>query len=192
VDEKYVITKNNIDFYPFKFPINYFYAGYYAGKAYYINIVTNANVFDFEFNPLEKFINFRTFDEDAQYLFFGILFSKNLLWCNSNENWLLSIDDIEHPYMVFENDSYTYICFKVGGGTHSIIVVGEHSIKEMMIGDVNNDGKVDLADLYLVWYAFGSYPGHPRWNVWADLDLNKKVDLKDIYMIIKEITLKDS
>ena len=191
VDEKYVIATNNVDFYPFKLPILYFNAGRFLGKSYYVNVITNASVSDFEFNPLEKFISFNLFSGGKQRLFFGVLISKNLLWCSSLENWSVTVDDVEHYYTVFVNNNYTYIFFEVEGGAHYVIIRGRHSIKEILpFGDVNNDGKVDFADLNLLYVAFGSCPGHPRWNIWADLNLDGRIDLKDVYLLIKEFVLR--
>jgi hypothetical protein len=52
-------------------------------------------------------------------------------------------------------------------------------------GDINGDKKVDIKDLVLVIKAFGSYPGHPKWNPNADVNSDGKVDIKDIVLIIK-------
>jgi hypothetical protein len=49
------------------------------------------------------------------------------------------------------------------------------------IADTNCDGKVDLKDYYSIAKAYGSYPGHPRWNPAADIVSDGKIDLKDIY-----------
>ena len=38
--------------------------------------------------------------------------------------------------------------------------------------DINNDGVVDMLDISIAAYAFGSYPGHPRWNPLADVNLS--------------------
>jgi hypothetical protein len=64
------------------------------------------------------------------------------------------------------------------------ILIGP-SLKVRFIGDLNGDGKVDLKDVYIVSLAFGSYPGHPKWNPMADLNGDNKVDLKDVYLVTK-------
>jgi len=55
-------------------------------------------------------------------------------------------------------------------------------VKIKIMGDINSDGKVDIRDVAIVAQAFGSYPGHPRWNPDADLDRNGKVDIRDLAM----------
>jgi hypothetical protein len=52
--------------------------------------------------------------------------------------------------------------------------------------DVNEDGKIDIKDIYLVAKAFGSTPEHPRWNPDADIDENQKIDIRDIYALAKD------
>ena len=48
------------------------------------------------------------------------------------------------------------------------------------LGDINGDGVVDILDIAMVARAYGSYPGHPRWNPNTDLDNNNKIDIIDI------------
>jgi hypothetical protein len=49
-----------------------------------------------------------------------------------------------------------------------------------MPGDVNMDGKVDTKDISILCKAFGSYPGHPRWNSAADENEDGIIDIFDI------------
>jgi hypothetical protein len=46
--------------------------------------------------------------------------------------------------------------------------------------DVNNDGRVEIIDVAIVAFAFGSTPGSPQWNPAADLDLNGIVNIIDV------------
>ncbi len=55
-----------------------------------------------------------------------------------------------------------------------------------LLGDVSGDGKVDILDIARAAKAFGSSPGHPRWNFMVDLDNNNKVDIKDIATAAKQ------
>jgi hypothetical protein len=50
-------------------------------------------------------------------------------------------------------------------------------------GDINGDGRIDLKDYYRVVAAYGSYPGHQKWDPEADLNGDGKVDLKDLYIV---------
>jgi len=63
-------------------------------------------------------------------------------------------------------------------GTDTILV-------SSLIGDVNVDGKVDVKDIQMAAMAFGSYPGHPRWNPNVNFIKDNKIDLKDIYLIAR-------
>jgi hypothetical protein len=51
--------------------------------------------------------------------------------------------------------------------------------------DLNNDGRVDMRDISIVASAFGSVPGHPRWNPVADVNDDGKIDLKDIALVAR-------
>jgi cytochrome c biogenesis protein CcdA len=47
-------------------------------------------------------------------------------------------------------------------------------------GDINGDGVVNILDLINVGSAFGSYPGHPKWNPLADLKKDNKINVLDL------------
>jgi hypothetical protein len=51
-------------------------------------------------------------------------------------------------------------------------------------GDINGDGKVDVADALLLAKAFGSNPSSPSWNANADLDGNGIVDIFDALLLV--------
>ena len=58
----------------------------------------------------------------------------------------------------------------------------------ILIGDITGpegepDGKVDIRDVTLVAYSFGSYPGDPRWNPIADLYPDNKINIRDIAIV---------
>jgi len=55
----------------------------------------------------------------------------------------------------------------------------------VLVGDVNKDAVVNIKDLALFGKAFGSYPGHPRWNPAADIDGNGIINIVDGTIIAK-------
>ena len=52
-------------------------------------------------------------------------------------------------------------------------------------GDLNRDGVVNILDLATAAVAYGSHPGHLRWNPVADLDENNIINILDITIIAK-------
>jgi hypothetical protein len=58
-------------------------------------------------------------------------------------------------------------------------------IKVRFLGDLSGDDRVDMEDLYIAAQAFGSSPGHPKWNPIADINLDNRVDMADLYIIAK-------
>jgi hypothetical protein len=52
-----------------------------------------------------------------------------------------------------------------------------------MVGDLNNDGVVDIRDISIAGRAFGSYPGHSRWNPNADINNDGIIDIRDVSII---------
>jgi PKD repeat protein len=51
--------------------------------------------------------------------------------------------------------------------------------------DLNEDGKVDILDLAVLCKAYGSYPGHPRWNSKADIIPDLIINILDVVKIAK-------
>jgi len=54
-----------------------------------------------------------------------------------------------------------------------------------ILGDLNGDGKIDIMDVAIASTAFGSYPGHSRWDERADIDGNGIVNTKDVALICR-------
>jgi hypothetical protein len=61
---------------------------------------------------------------------------------------------------------------------------GSDIIRVKMPGDINCDGKVDVRDVAAASVAYGSHPGHPRWNPMADENEDDRIDVKDLSSII--------
>lgn len=52
-----------------------------------------------------------------------------------------------------------------------------------LLGDINVDGYVELMDFFIESQAFGSYPGHPRWDVRCDINGDEYVELMDFFIL---------
>jgi len=52
--------------------------------------------------------------------------------------------------------------------------------------DLNHDSLVNILDIAVLGIAYGSYPGHERWNVYADLDINEIVNTLDLDVAAKD------
>ena len=60
------------------------------------------------------------------------------------------------------------------------------NVNQELSADVNQDGTVNTIDLTLIALAWGSYPGHPRWDERCDLDGNKIINIIDITLAARE------
>lgn len=56
-------------------------------------------------------------------------------------------------------------------------------IRPLIEGDINTDGKVDQNDLGMLATAYGSTPTEPNWNLSADINGNKIVEVQDLFVI---------
>jgi len=50
-------------------------------------------------------------------------------------------------------------------------------------GDINQDSKVDIEDLFLMAVAYHSTPLDPNWNYFADLNNDEAVDCEDLFIL---------
>jgi hypothetical protein len=70
---------------------------------------------------------------------------------------------------------------KIPTGSNTL---SDGTMQVRILGDLNGDGRVDMADVDILVKAFGSYPGHPRWNPAADVNNNGVVDLNDVVTVL--------
>jgi parallel beta-helix repeat protein len=54
-----------------------------------------------------------------------------------------------------------------------------------VLGDLNNDDKVNMIDIGIVASAFGSFPGHMRWKPEADINQDGIIDIRDIAIVAR-------
>ena len=52
-----------------------------------------------------------------------------------------------------------------------------------LLGDLNQDGIVNVLDAIQTATAFGSYPGHPNWNEQADINRDGVVNILDVIVL---------
>jgi len=93
--------------------------------------------------------------------------SSSLEFSGPEDEWdtfLIDFDANEIPIVTF--DGYVM----VEGGVYC---------------DLNNDGKVDVQDFAVAANAFGSCPGHRRWNPIADLNKDSIVNMIDMVLIAR-------
>jgi hypothetical protein len=55
------------------------------------------------------------------------------------------------------------------------------------VGDIDGDGRVTEADSNLLFQAFRSRPGHPRWNPDADLNGDLRVNGRDLQILLEAL-----
>ena len=63
-----------------------------------------------------------------------------------------------------------------------------HEIYATIMEDINDDGKVNVKDIFAAAKAFGSYafPYHERWDPRCDINFDNKINVKDIFAIAKK------
>lgn len=94
-----------------------------------------------------------------------------------------------HPcnsYIIKAEASYIQYEYNV---TNNVQIDGIVEIR--VLGDLDGDGLVDGKDISIISRAYGSYPGHPRWNPDADITGSQYlvpdefVDAKDLALVCR-------
>ena len=61
------------------------------------------------------------------------------------------------------------------------------NLKHLILeGDLNNDGIVNIEDIFIVAKAFQTKPGNEHWDPRADLDGNDLINIADLYEVAKD------
>jgi PKD repeat protein len=87
---------------------------------------------------------------------------------------------ITHSYKLSGNYTVTLTVTDSEGLTDNVTQTISVRERPLLPGDINGDGIVDYLDINIVCRAFGSYPGHPKWDPRADLNGDEFVDYLDI------------
>jgi len=66
----------------------------------------------------------------------------------------------------------------------SLTTDGSFSNLQIIPGDINEDGVVDINDAILASHAFGSTPSDPDWNPAADLNEDGQIDIFDLIILV--------
>jgi hypothetical protein len=52
--------------------------------------------------------------------------------------------------------------------------------------DIDRNGKVDIADIFILAKAYPSKPGDPKWNPKADVNKDGKIDINDVFQMAQD------
>ncbi|HAP32478.1 MAG TPA: hypothetical protein DCQ14_05435 [Firmicutes bacterium] len=58
----------------------------------------------------------------------------------------------------------------------------------LLAGDINNDGRIELADLAILSLAYGTAPGMANWDLHADLNGDGQVNMADLAILTGNYT----
>jgi len=79
---------------------------------------------------------------------------------------------LDTPYVIDENNT-----------DHYPLVSPYWYWSNPITGDLNKDMVVNIDDVMIPALAYGSYPGHPKWNPIADLTGDELVDIDDVMLV---------
>jgi len=164
VDVSYKIDETNIDHYPLSAPWSSPIRIILPGTRIYrgMNITACARfqainlTFTIDFNP-----SWIGYSLDGQA---NVTITGNITLMDLSYGW--------HNIIVYANDT--------SGSMWSSVKV---HFAITFVTDVNYDQTVDIDDLVETTWRYGSIPGDPRWNVYADVNRDGIIDIEDVAMV---------
>jgi hypothetical protein len=147
-----------------------------SSVTYNVTIFANSTVSGFNYNQTSDIIRFNETGPTGSKGSCMTLVPMNLM----NASYLA----------VLVNGTATYFSLFQDGTNRFIAITYNHSMVEIGIlstvgGDVNGDRRVNMRDVAIVAYSFGSTPGAGRWNPIADVNGDNKVDMRDVAFVAK-------
>jgi parallel beta-helix repeat protein len=132
----------------------------------------------------------------------SIIYPKNATFRSNNLPLVFNLN--KPAYVSYSLDGYSNVTV-TGNVMLSHLTVGQHKItvyandvsgnvafEEATFfitfpADVNMDGTVDILDVCVIAFSFGSRYGSPRWNYNADLNCDGKIDIVDVMIVAKSM-----
>mgnify|MGYP000035217111 CR=1 FL=1 len=146
-------------------------------NQYNITVFTNSTTVNaFNYNETAKRIGFNLTGSQNMLSFTCVQIPKAVL---NTSYYVVKVDSIPLPATIIQNLTQALICVTfVHNETETRI-----TIVQTGAGDINGDQKVDIRDIAITAYAFGSYPGHSRWDPLADINGDGRVNIRDIAFV---------
>jgi len=130
-DTAYVIDANNTDRYPLMGPINIFEAGVWNETEYFVDIVSNSTVSDFQFDVGQKSVSFNVEGDDGTGGFCRVAIPNDLLW--AVDGWTITVgDQTIQNYTIIPNENLTYLYFTYNHSTQTVTIQGTNVIPEFL------------------------------------------------------------
>jgi parallel beta-helix repeat protein len=121
------------DNYPLMGPINIFEAGTWNETEYFVDVVSNSTITNFNFNPLNNppTLSFDVEGQDGTVGFVRIAIPKDIMWCGNPSEWIIIVGGVPTPATnVTETTDCTYIYFTYTHSTKTVQIQSTYAIPE--------------------------------------------------------------
>ena len=89
---------------------------------------------------------------------------------------------VEHAFSAVGN----YNVFLNVTDSRGLSSVKTANIRISLLGDINLDRVINILDISIVAYSFGSQPGNEKWNAESDLNGDNTIDISDVSLVAME------
>ena len=130
-DTAYAIDTNNTDRYPLMGLFNTFNAGTWNKRTYYVDIVSESNITNFNFNSTAKTLSFNVAGKSDTMGFCRVALPLSFMSCANLEDWIVIVNGtmpIERYITVDPN--YTYVYFTYHHSTEPVLIQSTSAVPE--------------------------------------------------------------
>lgn len=128
-DSPYAVDIYNVDDFPLMGSVIFFDVGSWNESQYYVHIISNSSVSNFNFNETDKLVSFNVTGLNATG-FSRVAIPRQLLWCAESYDWIVRVDGSLVPFRVQEYDNNTYIHFTYSHSESKVEILGTSVISE--------------------------------------------------------------
>lgn len=143
-------------------------------EEYTVRALSNSSIDSFSFESDGR-MAFNVSGPEETNRYFYVEFPKRLL----ASPYQVYADQNPIHYIQTEAERKVYLYFTYMPSIHQIEI---HGVPESAV-DVNQDGIVDISDLYALALAYSSEPDDPDWCPRCDINMDKLVDISDLYAV---------
>jgi len=125
------LAANNIDRYPLMAPITVFNAGVWNNKTYFVEVVSNSTVTNFNFDPYggSPTLSYDVEGENGTIGFCRVAIPIGLMWCNNHDEWVVIVNGNLTSRDITET-SHTYIYFTYTHSTKKVEIQSVYAVPE--------------------------------------------------------------
>jgi len=140
---------------------------------------SSSSVSAFAYNNLTYIASFNVTGPTDIPGFTNVTIPEAAMNLSANDMFIVLFDGVAKNHTMTQNSTHYFVHLTYSHSSYRI------EIKQTLIGDLNADRTVSMADVVIICVAFDSNPSLSHWNPVADLKKNNQIDIFDVVMVTR-------